>query len=192
MRFAGVVPGPHGHPSSRQRGAALLEAIVSSAIVVTVASGVGHLLISSRRAAWSAGADTRAAVLASEKLEQLRSLSWHVDAAGVPVSDVTTDLSTTPAGGGGFGLQRSPAGTLARSVAGYVDYLDADGRWRGTGPRPPAGAAFIRRWSIAPFAADQADTLLLTVVVLPIAEAQPDGPRVRGVRLHTIRTRTTT
>ena len=179
----------YGHRA--QRGAALIDAIVSAAILIAVTSGVGHLLIAARQAAWAAGTDTRTAAMAVEKLEQLRSLAWYVDPAGARVSDVTTDVSTHPASGGGSGLQRSPGGTLERNTPRFVDYLDGNCRWCATGARPPAGAAYVRRWAIEPFAPDPADTLILTVLVFPIADPRLIGGRpLRGTRLQTIRTRT--
>jgi hypothetical protein len=172
-----------------ERGASLVEALVAAAIVIAVTSSVAQLILWSRRAAWSAGVETTAVRLAAQKLEQLRALPWHVDAAGALVSDETTNLATDPPAASGTGLQPSPAGALDRNTPGFMDYVSADGQWRGSGP-PPAGAAFVRRWSIVPSATDAAHTLILTVVVVPLADAPSQrGRPVRGARLQTITTR---
>jgi hypothetical protein len=148
------------------------------------------LIVWSRRAAWSAGVETTAVRLAAQKVEQLRALSWHVDSSGEAVSDTTTNLATDPPAVTGTGLQPSPGGTLDRNAPGFMDYVSADGQWRGTGSRPPPGAAFVRRWSIVPLAADAAHTLVLTVIVLPLADVQGQrGRPARGALLQTITTR---
>jgi type II secretory pathway pseudopilin PulG len=176
--------------SCNERGVSLVEVLVAAMIVIAVSAGVAHLLVWSRRAAWSAGSETTAVMLAVQKMEQLRSLPWHVDGSGNAVSDLTTNLATDPLSSTGSGLQPSPRGSLDVNTPGFMDYLGSDGRWRGTGARAPAGAAFVRRWSIVPLAADPADTLVLSVVVVPLADASERGGRpARGARLQTITTR---
>jgi hypothetical protein len=160
------------------------------AIVLVVAAGAAHLLLWGRRAVWSAAWKSVAVTLATQKMASLESLLWEVDPAGTSASDETTDLSTEPPQSNGTGLQSSPGGTLTSNTPGFVDYVDADGQWRGTGVQAPAGAAFVRRWSIEPFATDPTNTLVLTVVVFPLADAAVSaGLPERGARLSTIRTR---
>jgi hypothetical protein len=171
------------------RGASLIDALIALTIVITVTAGVAQLLIWSRRSSWSAGTRSMATILAAQKIEQLRSLPWYVDADRVARSDDTTDLSIEPAAPSGTGLQPSPAGTLETDTAGFVDYLAADGAWRGNGPRAPRSAAYVRRWAIEPFAADPGDSLVLTVLVVPVLDASSPARARRGVRLTTIRTR---
>jgi len=112
---------------------------------------------------------TLATMLAAEKMEQLRSLTWtHVTTSGPAISmstsDVTTDLSNDPATDDGRGLLVSPAGTLTSNVVGYVDYLDANGRWIGHGPSAPPSAVYIRRWAVRPLLGDPDNILVLEVV----------------------------
>lgn len=174
-----------------ERGASLLEALVAAALVIAVTSSVAQLIAWSRRATWSAGVETTAVRLAAQKLEQLRVLPWHVDSAGTLFSDDTTNLSTDPPAANGSGLGLSPAGTLDRNTPGFMDYVGVDGRWRGSGGRAPAGAAFVRRWSVVPLGADAAHSLILTVIVLPLADAPSQrGRPSRGARIQTITTRT--
>ena len=116
----------------------------------------------------SAKNQTSAVALADQKLEQLRSLPWAFNTAstpGFPVSDTTTDLSADPPRPGGRRLQPSPVATLEHDTPGYVDYLDANGRWVGKGPSPPPGAYYLRRWSIEPLPVDPSNTLILQVLV---------------------------
>ncbi|HSF99876.1 MAG TPA: hypothetical protein VLA20_02055, partial [Vicinamibacterales bacterium] len=128
---------------------------------------------------------TSTTVLASQKLEQLRSLTWGFDEAGtgLPVSDTTTNLGQDPPTGNGSGLNPSPPGTLNQNIAGYVDYLDARGRWVGTGAAPPATATYIRRWSIEPLPTNPNNTLILQVLVTTVKRqsemAGVPGPRRR-------------
>jgi hypothetical protein len=174
-----------------QLGVSLLEALVAMAILLVITASVAGLLLSSRRAAWSAGVQTLATALACDKMERLLSLPWFVESSGQPVSDDRTDLSADPAEDDGTGLRQSPAGTLSNNVAGFVDYVDVHGRSLGSGPRPPAAAAFVRRWAIQPVLADPADSLVLSVLVLPVASASRSSSAwARAVRIATIRTRT--
>ncbi len=180
-RYAGF------HPRS-ERGASLVEAVIAAAVVTTIAAGVAHLITWARHEAWSAGRRSVAVIAAEQKVEQLRSLAWYTDPGGANVSDQTTNLAEEPHTSGGSGLQPSPGGTLAQSTVGFVDYLDAHGRWCGTGAQPPRCAIFVRRWAVRSFDPDPADSRVLAVLVIPVGDASlPSSPR--GVRLQTIRTR---
>ena len=172
-------------------GASLLEALVAFAIVIAVMMGVAQLLAWSRQAAWSSAAKTMSVTLAAQKMERLQSLAWQVDSSGASVSDESADLSVEPAAAGGTGLQPSPPGTLSGNVPGFVDYLDATGQWRGTGARPPAGTAFVRRWAVEPLRSDASDSVVVTVIAFPLVDSGFSAGRpARGAVLKTIRTRT--
>ena len=99
-------------------------------------------------------ATTYAAVLAQQKMEQLRGLTWGIDALGLPVTDTTTDASAVPETGGGRGLSLRRRTRSAPISEGYCDFVDAFGRPLGGGTAPPAGTAYIRRWSIEALPAD--------------------------------------
>jgi hypothetical protein len=190
MRKTLPAPIPPLSRFTRARGASLVDALVALSVIVTVTAGVGHLMLWGRRATWSAGSKSIAVTLAIEQMEKLLSLPWEVDTAGTAISDETTDLSFQPPRSTGAGLQPSPSGSLDANTVGFVDYLDADGRWKGSGAQPANGAAFVRRWSIHPFGPDAANTLVLTVLVFPLADgASSAGNPQRRVRLTTIRTR---
>jgi len=121
---------------------------------------------------------TSTSTLAEQKLEQLRSLTWGFDTSGqnLPVSDTTTDLSQSPPTNTGHGLNPSPTGSLDVNTDEYVDFLDARGTWVGAGVTPPATAIYIRRWSIQPLPTNPNNTLILQVLVTPVArEAKLQG-----------------
>lgn len=136
---------------------------VLTAMVLSVAQVVQH----TARAEQVARRLTLATELAADKLDQIRSLTWSVDASGAAVSDLQTDLTRNPERAtGGTGLQPSPAGVLDRDVAGYAEFLDATGRSLGGAAVAPTGSAFVRRWSIVPLAAAPSTALVLQVRVL--------------------------
>jgi hypothetical protein len=163
------------------RGAALVEVLVAFALLAGAGCAGVQLVAWSMRALWVSSAETRAAILAEQKLHDLRGLTWTVGADGQPISDFTTTLAVDPPASGGSGLAPSPPGTLEDSVPGFVDYLDDDGRWVGTGTLPPPSAAFVRRWAIVPLAVDPDHTVVLQVLVAPMA-AGASTPRTPGRR----------
>lgn len=151
-------------------GFALLEVLITAGLVVAVAAGASHILAIAVRASHSARVRTMASMLAAEKIEQLRSLTWsHVTTSGPAISisssDFTTDLSTDPATDSGPGLLPSPTGTLEANVVHYFDYLDGSGRWAGGIGPPPPSAVYIRRWTVRPLASDPENVLVFQVVV---------------------------
>ena len=167
----------------------MLEALIAVAVVITITTGVALLIVRSRQAVWAGGTQSSAVVAAQQKLEQLAALEWRIDAGGTRSSDFSTDLSVDPpatGATGGTGLRATAADALDRNVPGCADFLGADGTWRAAGGAPPSGATFVRRWSIARYPADPDDTLVLTVVVVPLAVSG----RHTSARLQTIRTRT--
>jgi prepilin-type N-terminal cleavage/methylation domain-containing protein len=177
-----------GTPSrlASQEGFSLVEVLVAVVILVTGLIAVAELFIISTNANRAARRVTSTAVLAQQKIEQLRGLTWGFDDFGLPISDYSTNVAVTPpTSSGGGGLQASPGDTLATATPGYVDYLDAYGAWVGTGASPPAGALYERRWSIDPLPTNPNNTLVFQVVVDRIAPASPAADRARQVTLKT-------
>lgn len=164
-------------------GFTLIEVIVSSAVLVTVVAGTAQLTIVAAEACRAARARTATAVIAAQKMEQLRSLLWSRGESGAPVSDGASDVSRDPPASGGGGLIATPAGTLDRNVEGYVDYLDASGRWLAGGVEAPPGAVYLRRWSVLPLAADPDHTRILVVLATTMRQERVvegrAGPRPR-------------
>jgi len=171
-------------------GFTILEVVLALVLLAGALSGVARLLTVSFAAARQARTQTSTTLLAVQKLEQLRSLTWAVDESGSPQSDLGTDLSVDPPAGGGTGLQASPGNALAQNLPGYVDHLGSRGEWVGAGASVPAGAVYTRRWSIEPLAEDPADTLVLQVVVTAAPRSGAAADRLPGdARLTTVVTR---
>lgn len=158
-------------------GFTLIEVCVAMVVLAIAMAGLAGLVAMSLKACVDARVQTTAVMLADQKIEQLRGLAWGHDPSGSVVSDLATDVSRDPAGGGGSGLSPSPANSLDANLAGHVDYLDSSGLWVGTGPSPPSAARYIRRWRIAPVAGDP-DTLVFDVLVTTVARDRA-APRPR-------------
>ncbi len=151
---------------TRSHGFSLVEVLVAMTILIVAVTALAQLSSVSARANANAKATTFASMLAAQKMEQLRALTWGFDAVGAPLSDLTTDITVfPPQAGSGAGLSLSPAGALGDNSAGYCDFLDASGTSLGGGTTPPAGAVFVRRWSIEPMQSNHAHTLALQVLV---------------------------
>ena len=135
----------------RQRGFSILEVLVATSILTAAIAALAQLFAISTRANVSAKTTTIATVLARQKMEQLRGLTWGFDAIGLPLSDYTTNVAVVPeTPTGGTGLTPSPVYSLKSNVPGYCDFLDRSGTSLGGGATEPSGTLFIRRWSIAP------------------------------------------
>jgi hypothetical protein len=127
-------------------------------------------------------------------MEELRSLMWGFDSDGIAVTDRTTDLASQRPGPGGSGLSPSPPGALEQNTPGFVDFVDASGRWVSSGPAVPPAAAFVRRWAIETPADGSPDSLVIQVLVRPIVEDAGSAGRRPAVsrgeaRLLILRTR---
>jgi len=170
--------------STDQGGFTLIEVLIAMMVLAIVSLGVVGLFGTAIRATYAARNQTSTSILAEQKLEQLRSLTWGFDTSGqnLPLSDTTTNLATNPPANGGPGLNPSPASSLNVNTQYYVDYLDVRGQWLGTGLTPPATTAFIRRWSVQPLPTNPNNTLILQVLVTPFRREltlQANGPRKR-------------
>lgn len=165
--------------SNSSKGFSLVEVLVAMGILTTVSLGVAQLFAVSTRANLTAKGQTSTTILAEQKMEQLRGLTWGYDSSGqgLPVSDTSTNLAVFPVMASGSGLNPSPSDTLDQNRAGYVDFLDAHGAYVGTGTAVPAGASYIRRWSIEPLPTNPNNTLVLQVLVTPVTN---EATRVAG------------
>jgi hypothetical protein len=183
-----------------EAGVTLVDVLVALAVVMCAAAGVAGLVSVAARAAQTARNLTSSTTLAVQKMEQLKALTWTyagTDAAAPAVTDLTTDVSVDPHAGGGRGLGASPAGTLDRNTPGYVDFLDAAGRWVGSGTTPPPAAVFVRRWSVEPLPAEADAVLMLQVLVtrvgpersVALAAGERRTPLAGDARLATLSAR---
>src|SRR6185369_7469187 len=108
--------------------------VVSCILCVGLVS-LAQLFATSTRGNAAARSNTFTVILAQQKMEQLRGLTWGFDTVGLPISDTSTDLSAvgaqtgcpTPSGGSGTGLAPSPSGTLGANTSGWVDYINPNG-----------------------------------------------------------------
>jgi type II secretory pathway pseudopilin PulG len=157
-----------------ETGFSLLETILAAGMIASLAVGLAQVFELSARASHVARVRTLAAVLAAQKMEQLRSLTWAHAPGGQPLSDHSTDLGYDPPAGSGMGLRASPAGALDTDVPSCVDYLSAAGARVGS----RLSAAYVRRWSVAPFAFDPDNLLMLQVRVVTV-----DGGDLRLVSI---------
>ncbi len=150
---------------SSESGFSLVEVLVATGILMVGVVALGQMFYMSTTANRVARVSTMATMLAEQKMEQLRSLTWGFDTLGLPLSDTSTDISKSPVTAGGTGLSPSPPGTLTKNTTGYVDYCDQYGNWVGSGDTPTAGTVYIRRWSIEPLPTNPNNTLILQVLV---------------------------
>ena len=149
------------------RGFTLIEVLIALGILVLAALGTAQLLGAAAVAVRDAHVHVVAATAAAQRMEQLLALEWEAP-----------------------GLAVSPAGALDDNVDGCVDYLDADGQVLGAGPMVPAGAAFVRRWSIDEAAGERPEARVLRVVTRSLAADLAGARGARGeARLVTMRAR---
>jgi len=167
-------------------GFSLVEVLAASIILMTGLIAVAQMFVVSTNANMAARRVTTTAVLAQQKIEQLRGLTWGYDDFGLPISDFTSNIAVSPPTPiGGVGLQPSPGDTLNASTPGYVDYLDAYGAWVGAGAAPPAGAIYVRRWSVEPLPTNPNNTLVFQVLVGRVSPVGPRNDLARQVSLKT-------
>lgn len=160
--------------SSSSAGFTLVEVVISMGLLAAVSLGIAQLFAASTRANLAARTRTSTTAMAEQKIEQIRSLTWGFDTAGqgLPVSDTTTNLTVYPFTAGGSGLNPSSADALEQNTPGFFDFVDAAGTWVGTGTTIPGNAAYVRRWSITPLPTNPNNTLVIQVLVTPLANEQ--------------------
>jgi prepilin-type N-terminal cleavage/methylation domain-containing protein len=190
---------------SSESGFSLVEVLASTVILSVALVSLAQLFALSTSSNRSARTNTYAALLAQQKMEQLRGLTWGFDTLGLPISDYTTDTSNVPqaegcpapaGGGAGTGLSPSPFGTLSQNTSGWVDYIDGNGCLLGGGAAAPPGTVYTRRWSVEPVPTNPNNTLVLQVLVTSrLNRGDADAGRVLRMndeaRLVSVKTRKT-
>lgn len=147
-------------------GFSLIEVLLASGILATALIGLAQLFMVALTANTSARSTTYAAVLADQKMEELRSLTWGFDSSGLPVTDTTTNTaSPLDNATDGTGLTPSPATALQENTDGYADYVDMFGNKLGGGTTPPSDGIYTRRWSIEPLPTNPNNTIIIQVLV---------------------------
>jgi prepilin-type N-terminal cleavage/methylation domain-containing protein len=188
---------------TEEAGFSLIEVLAAMVILTVALVSLAQLFALSTRSNFSSRSNTYAAMLAQQKMEQLRGLTWGYDILGLPVSDYTTDTSAslalagcpTSAGGASTGLSPSPWGTLQQNTPGWVDYVDQNGCIV-SGATATAAAVFTRRWSVEPLPSNPNNTLILQVLVTRRSErGAADAGNVTRLpeeaRLMSVKTRKT-
>ena len=151
---------------SSDAGFTLIEVMIAMLLMATALVSLAQLFGLSTRNNIGARTTTYAAVLAQQKLEELRALTWGFDSEGLPISDITMNTAVSPeTTTGGTGLAPSPAGSLGANTNGYVDYIDQFGNKLGGGTTPPANTVYVRRWSVEPLPSNPNNTVILQVLV---------------------------
>jgi hypothetical protein len=177
-----------------ERGFSLLEAAIASGLLASALVTLAQLLGLAVHSNLESRTVTYATVLAGQKLEELRALTFGFDLQNSPMSDTSSDTAADPPrANGGTGLSRSPSTSLRENVAGFVDYLDRSGNKLGGGARPPSGTVYVRRWSIQPLPADPDNALIIQVLVTRTPGSPPaddrDQVRIVDAHLTTVRAR---
>jgi type II secretory pathway pseudopilin PulG len=159
--------------SNRESGFSLIEVLLATGLMAFALVSLAQLFALSTRNNVSARYSTLASMLAEQKMEQLRALTWGFDLLNLPLSDLSTNVAAFEATGdcpaantgASVGLTPSPSNTLQANVDGYVDYVDENGCGLGGGTTIPANMVYIRRWSIEPLPTNPNNTLILQVLV---------------------------
>jgi len=138
--------------------------------MIAGAASLAQLFFMSTRTNAMAKNTSLTAILAQQKMEQLRALEWGFDALGLPSNDTSTNTAVVPeTQNGGTGLSPSPPGTLNQNTVGWVDYVDKFGNSLGGGTSsPPTNTMYVRRWSVEPLPTNPNNTLVLQVMVTPM------------------------
>lgn len=150
------------------RGFTLVETLIAISITALALTSLAQLFVIATRANSDARRATFASILATEKIEQLRSLG--------------PDLGPTG------------SSSLSADIAGACDFLDEYGRSLGTGTSPLPGTVYIRRWSVEPIASDP-ETFVVQVAVFPrlsrgaVDPAASDARPFGGAQVVTVKTR---
>jgi type II secretory pathway pseudopilin PulG len=189
---------------SNAGGFSLIETIVAVGIMTSGLVALAQLFAISTMNNRGARNGSMAGMLAQQKMEQLRSLTWGFDTIGLPLTDNTTDTAAIPGpypcpqsftgSGTGMGLSPSPDNSLGQSKDGFVDYLDESGCPLGGGPTPKSGTVYVRRWSIEPLPTNPNNTLILQVLVTPFRNRTGTGNVSRApseARIISVKTRKT-
>src|SRR5678815_3685598 len=79
-----------------EAGFSLAEVMVATALLATAVVTLAQLFGIATRSNLSSRNTTYATVLAEQKMEELRGLTWGFDAQGLPITDNTTDTSVSP------------------------------------------------------------------------------------------------
>jgi Tfp pilus assembly protein PilV len=131
-------------PLTSERGTTLIETMIALAVLLIAMSGLMGLSgLASKTTENNGHLAARTTENGQDKMEQLLALRY-----GDSTSD-TTDPAAFPANpNGGTGLAVGGSSNPAAPVAGYVDWLAANGNMLGGGTNPPADWFYERVWQV--------------------------------------------
>jgi len=134
---------PLSRALASESGVGLIETAMGATLILIVAVGLLPLGIVATSITENEGhLAARTSEYAQDKLEQLLTLSYGDRATDTTVSPISST--------GGTGLAVGGSVDPTNPVAGYVDYLDANGTLLpSAGGVAPAGWSYIRLWQIA-------------------------------------------
>jgi type IV pilus modification protein PilV len=150
------------------RGFSLIEVLVATLILMFGVLSVAQLFTLAIRSNMSSKYTSFTSVLAEQKMEQLRSLTYGFDSLGLPLTDTTTNTAVSPQQPtGGAGLSPSPADALKKNSVGYCDFLDRAGNLLDANGATvaPNNTVYVRRWSIQPLPTNPNNTIVIQVLV---------------------------
>ncbi len=126
---------------SAENGVTLVETVVATGILLVAMSGLMSISFVATVTTENQGhLAARTTEYAQDKMEQLLVLAY---------GDSTSDTTVFPAvNAGGKGLAIGGSSPPSAAVAGYVDYLDVDGKLLGGGVNAPATWFYKRMWQI--------------------------------------------
>ena len=173
------------HPSSQptrlrsQGGFTLLETLCALGLLAVVAAGVLPLgLLATKLTENQGHLVARTTEYSQDKLEQLLALAY---------GDSTSDTRVFPATAtGGTGLAVGGSVNTAAVVAGYVDYLDANGNvLASAGNAAPANWFYMRAWQVTTPRANLKQVTVTAIVRAAAAGGLGGVPRSSVTALKT-------
>jgi type II secretory pathway pseudopilin PulG len=134
-------------PVTSERGTTLIETMIALAVLLIAMTGLMTLAGMSAHTTENNGhLAARTTEDAQDKMEQLLALRY-----GDSTSDTTDPTAFPAAPSGGTGLAIGGSSDPAAPVAGYVDWLSADGNLLGGGTTPPNTWFYERVWQVTQF-----------------------------------------
>jgi type II secretory pathway pseudopilin PulG len=167
--------GRHG-----EAGFSLVETLVATTMLALALTALAELLVISVRNNAVAKNGTFTSILASQKMEQLRGLTYGFDVLGLPISDTTTD---TPKCGGrdrrtGLAHRRATRCARHRQVNKHYQISTTSStvaRWFPITPRH-------RRWMVEPLPTNPNNTIIIRCSCAPARSRRRNLGSVSGRR----------
>jgi len=161
-----------------QAGFSLLETMIATALLTTVATGLLCVAVLATTTTESQGhLAARTTEYAQDKMEQLLALAY---------GDGTSDTTVFPAANsGGTGLTVGGSSNPSAPVSQYIDFLDADGNLLvAVGTTPPAGRCYKRVWQISSPSANLKQVTVTAIVASGSSHGQVPQSTVTALKTN--------